>query len=309
MKIIAIFISISLITFMLCNCHSPGDGDQSIPRYYEINALCGDWLDSALFGSSVAISGDSVIVGACGEENWRGAVYIYYNNQVVENNWGKIKKIIAPDTVDDDHFGNAVAISGDYAMVGVQFNDAGFISNGAAYMFYRNAGGADQWGEVKRLTASDAKDNDYFGCSVALYGDYGIVGARDEDGDGNNRGAAYIFYRNAGGADQWGEVKKLTASDAEDDTNFGISVAINGDYAMVGAYRKDNARGAVYVFYRNADGSENWGQIQKILGLDSGDFLGGSIAMSGDFAIVGASDRGPTNSGRAYIYINFGFNL
>jgi hypothetical protein len=118
-------------------------------------------------------------------------------------------------------------------------------------VFERNQGGADGWGEVAKLTASDAEDGDDFGTSVSISGDTVVVGAPWEDGAGSYRGAAYVFERNQGGADGWGEVDKLTASDAEDGDYFGKSVCISRDTLVVGADYEDGAgsdRGAAYVF-------------------------------------------------------------
>ena len=118
-------------------------------------------------------------------------------------------------------------------------------------MFQRNESGADNWGEVKKLTASDAEALDLFGVSVAVVGDTAIVGAHGEGAGGFFSGAAYVFQRDQGGADNWGEVKKLTASDAEADDVFGLSVAVNGDTAVMGAHFGDaggSDAGAAYVF-------------------------------------------------------------
>ena len=84
------------------------------------------------------------------------------------------------------------------------------LNSGSAYIFYRDQGGADNWGQVKKLTASDGAANDYFGFSVSISGDTAIVGAYGDDDNGVNSGSAYIFSRDQGGADNWGEVKKLT---------------------------------------------------------------------------------------------------
>jgi hypothetical protein len=90
----------------------------------------------------------------------------------------------------------SVSISGDYAIVGAYAEDAaGAINTGAAYIFYRNEDGNDNWGEVTKLTASDAEAHDNFGYSVSISGYYAIVGARYEDAGGTNAGAAYLFYR------------------------------------------------------------------------------------------------------------------
>ena len=93
---------------------------------------------------------------------------------------------------------------------------------------------ASTYNEIKKLTASDAEADDRFGVSVSVSGDTAIVGAPDEDAGGSAAGAVYVFQRSQGGADNWGEVTKLTASDAEAGDLFGISVAVSGDTAVVG---------------------------------------------------------------------------
>ena len=105
-------------------------------------------------------------------------------------------------------------------------------NTGAAYIFERNQGGAENWGQVQKLTASDAAVNDQFGRSVAIDVDTVVVGAWLKN---SNAGAAYIFERNQGGAENWGQVKKLTASDAAAGDDFGSSVSINADTVVVGA--------------------------------------------------------------------------
>ena len=213
-----------------------------------------DAEDSDYFGSSVSIDGDCAIVGAHYEDGGgadRGAAYIFDRNQGGADNWGQVAKLIASDTSDSDRLGISVDISGDYAVVGTTYKDDGGNNRGAAYIYGRDEGGADNWGEVVILTASDAEDSDYFGCSVSIDGDYVLIGALYEDGGGVNYGAAYIYGRNYGGQDNWGEMMKLTASDAENGDQFGLSVSIDGDYALVGATFEDDGgsdSGAIYIF-------------------------------------------------------------
>ena len=145
----------------------------------------------------------------------------------------EVKKLTASAAQADARFGRSVAVSGDSAIVGAP--QPGIGENGpagAAYLFERNQGGPDNWGEVTTLTASDAQFNDVFGFSVAISGDTAIVGAF-------RQGAAYIFERNQGGPGNWGEVTKLTASDGQFNDIFGFSVAISGDSAIVGAPQED----------------------------------------------------------------------
>ncbi len=118
--------------------------------------------------------------------------------------------------------------------------------------------------ETVKLLASDAASFDWFGHSVAVAGDTAVVGARFNDDNGSGSGSAYIFQRDAGGIDNWGQVKKLLASDAASD-QFGASVAVAGDTAVVGALSNDSA----YIFQRDAGGIDNWGQVKKLLASDA----------------------------------------
>ena len=202
------------------------------------------------------------IVGANQEDaagSDAGAAYVFVRSQGGADNWGEVKKLNASDAQADDFFGNSVSVSGDIAVVGGQGEDSGGSFAGAAYVFSRNLGGAENWGEVKKLVASDAAADDIFGITVAVDGDVAIVGADREDSGGTNTGAAYLFSRDEGGADNWGELIKLTASDAQDQDEFGNAVALNGDAAVVGASNVDNGggfqAGAAYVFaLRKEDG-------------------------------------------------------
>jgi len=179
----------------------------------------------------------------------------------------------------------------------------------AAYIFQRNQGGADNWGQVKKLLASDAQAFDWFGLRVSISGDTAVVAARHEGAGGVAAGAAYVYQRNESGADNWGEVKKLTASNAQAFGVFGESVAISGDTAVVGAYLEDAGSspsdndnfGAAYVFQRDQGGADNWGQVTKITASDaqSGDLFGRSVAVSSGIAVVGADGEGA--AGAAYI--------
>ena len=118
----------------------------------------------------------------------------------------EVKKLTASDAEAGDFFGYGVALSGDTIIVGAYQGaaPAAASATGAAYVYERNQGGANNWGEVKRLTSSDADALDFFGFSVALSGDIAVVGA-PEEGAMQQAGAAYVFQRNQGGADNWGK--------------------------------------------------------------------------------------------------------
>ncbi len=274
--------------------------------------LASDAQANDLFGASVAVSGDIAVVGAYWEDaagSDAGAAYILQRNEDGADNWGEVTKLTASDAQAGDQFGFSVAVSGDTTVVGASAEDAGGTQAGAAYVFQRDQGGADNWGEVKKLTASDAQAGDTFGRSVAVSGGTAIVGAHQAQASSGNAGTAYVFQRDQGGTDNWGEVKKLTASDAQANDLFGASVAVSADIAVVGAYREDAGgtdAGAAYVFQRNEDGADNWGEVTKLTASDAqaGDWFGFSVALSGDTAVVGArrEDAGGSNAGAAYVF-------
>jgi hypothetical protein len=251
------------------------------------------------------------------------------NQKAQAQNWDETQKIVSGDRAGGDLFGCSVAISGSYAIVGARqvFDDENGLNTnlvphaGAAYLFEQNSSGS--WIEVQKIVASDRDTLDKFGSSVAISGDYAIVGANTEDDDisGNNRlneaGSAYIFERDINGV--WLEVQKIVASDRDSLDHFGQSVAISGNYAIVGAHGEDedanggntsSSAGAAYVFERNTSGS--WQEVGKIVASDrsSGDLFGFSVSISGNYAVVGAYNededaRGrktKNNSGSAYVF-------
>jgi len=296
------------------------DGWGQVKRLLAADGASGDW-----FGNAVAISGDTIVVGAFSEEGAgfdRGAAYVFERNYDRVNpgvplaeNWGEVAKLTASDAGDIDNFGFSVGISDDTIVVGAPYEEGSVgAERGAAYIFTRNEGGRDNWGQVKKLLASDERSNAYFGWSVAISGDTVVVGAYRDGASGSELGAAYIFERNQGGtADNWGQVTKLTAADAATGDRFGSSVAIDNDTVVVGAYLEDSRvidRGAAYVFERNWGGTANqWGQVKKLTASDAqdDDFFGFSVAISNDTVVVGAyGENGfgflPDDRGAAYVF-------
>ena len=259
------------------------------------------------FGDSVSLSGDTVVVGAYGDDDkgfHSGSAYIFYRNQGGTDNWGEVKRITASDGAVGDSFGTSVSLSGDTLVVGASDDDDKGFQSGSAYIFYRNQGGIDNWGEVAKLTASDGAAEDWFSYSVTLSGDTVVVGADYDDDNGLSSGSAYIFYRNQEGTDNWGEVAKLTASDGAEGDHFGWSVSLSGDTLVVGA--SWDSSGSAYIFYRNEGGIDNWGEVKKITASDGavGDLFGTSISLSVDTVVVGAKldDDNGSSAGTAYIF-------
>ena len=287
-----------------CGANPEDPGPGTTMTFQEAKALvASDAQDEDEFGGRVAISGDTVAVGASGEDgagSARGAVYLFSRNQGGADAWGEVRKIAASDAQDLDRFGHSVDLSGDILAVGTV--------SGAVYVYSRNQGGADNWGEVTRIAGSAAQAG--FGLALALTGDCLVVGAPDEDGAGNSQGAAYVFYQDQGGADAWGQVARLTADDAHDLDGFGAAVAVSDQTVVVGAigFRTDDT-GAAYVFSRNLGGADAWGQVWKITASDAQiqDQFGYPVVVLGDTIVVGAAcedGQGEIgdNPGAAYIY-------
>jgi hypothetical protein len=277
-----------------------GDGWSQVGKLVAEDGTVGDW-----FGWSVAIDGDYAVVGAPfapGESSLsQGAAYVFAWSGSA---WTQVDKLTAADAAAWDEFGRAVAISGDYAIVGADHDDEAVgTDQGSAYVFRRSG---DGWTQVGKLTAADAAESDNFGIAAAMDGDYAVVGAwRDDDAAGTDQGSAYIFERSG---DSWNQVAKLVASDAAPDDRFGRAVALNGPYAVVGAFGADGPggdnQGSAYVFERFG---ATWNQVATLVASDgsAGDRLGMSVTVHGEYAVAGASgkDSGSlTGSGAAYVF-------
>ncbi|MCO6480481.1 MAG: PKD domain-containing protein, partial [Phaeodactylibacter sp.] len=264
------------------------------------------------FGFSVDTYGDYVVVGAFQEDGGlsdAGAAYVFKKDHSGSGAWGEVKKLTASDAQSDDYFGYSVSIDGEFIVVGAYSEDTEGSEAGAAYVFHKNEGGADNWGEVKKLTASDGQAGDWFGYSVDISGDNAIVSAYYDDDGGSDAGAAYIFNKDKGGSNNWGQVKKLVAADAQANDRGGLSVAISGEYAVLSAHTETQGgsnAGAAYIFKQDQGGVNNWGEIKKLLASDAqpGDLFGSDLSISGDNIIVGArfEDENGSNAGAAYIF-------
>ncbi len=241
----------------------------------------GDW-----FGGSVALSGDTVLVGAYrddfGTNTDQGSAYVFTRTNGV---WTEQQKLAATDGAGDDLFGESVALSGDTALMGSQHDDDNGSDSGSAYVFVRNG---TTWTQQAKLTAADGAANDYFGRSVALSGDTALVGAAFDDvGANSNQGSAYVFSRTG---TVWTQQQKLNAADGAAGDDFGDSVALMADTALVGATLDDVGaninQGSVYVFFLSGT---VWTEQQKLTatGGATNDFWGGSLGLSGDTALVG----------------------
>ncbi|MFZ5820640.1 MAG: S-layer homology domain-containing protein, partial [Chloroflexota bacterium] len=314
------------------------------------------------FSYSVALSGDTVVIGAYREDSSTtgvngnqdddsaedaGAAYVFVRDG---ETWSQQAYLKASNTDPTDRFGYSVAISDDTIVIGAPFEDSnttgvngppnnGYPDSGAAYVFVRNG---ETWSQQAYVKASNTDIWDYFGNSVSISGDTLVVGANGEDSNstgvngfqGNNTatdaGAAYVFTRSG---ETWSQQAYLKASNTEDFDNFGI-VSISGDTIVVSAYRESsNATGvngnqdnnlaadsgAAYVFAR--DGGI-WSQQAYLKASNTGasDYFGWSTSISGDTILVGAygedssatgvdgnqADNSAYNAGAAYVFTREG---
>ncbi len=260
---------------------------QQIAKLLPNDGAAGD-----LFGSSVAISGSTAIVGV-----WRDADNGSDSGSacLFDTTTGRqIAKLLPGDGAAFDHFGHSVAISGTTAIVGAENDDDNDEQSGSAYLFDTSTGQ-----QIAKLLANDGAWYDYFGASVAISGEVAIVGAFWDDDNGQNSGSAYLFDSTTGQ-----QLFKLLADDGAAGDGFGWSVAISGATAIVGASGDDDngaTSGSAYLF-----DTTTGAQIAKLLANDgaAGDVFGSSVAISGDTAIVAArwdNDNGD-GSGSAYLF-------
>ena len=258
------------------------------------------------FGWSVAVDGDTMVVGAPSDDSRRGAAYVYVRESGV---WSEAAKLTASDRGAYDRFGDSVAIDGDTVVVGADQDDDGGSDSGSAYVFSEPAGGWVNATSDVKLTASDPAANDRFGFSVAVDGGTVVVGAWGDDDGGTNSGSTYVFSEPASGWVSATSDVKLTASDPAAYDYFGMSVAVDGATVVVGAWGDDDGgtdSGSVYVFSEPASGWVSASSDVKLTASDPAayDRFGRSVAIDGGTVVVGAwgDDDGVTDSGSAYVF-------
>ncbi len=256
------------------------------------------------FGFSVSIDNNMAIVGAPFDGdlgNGSGSVYFYNLNG---NTWSLDSKQFAADTSGGHQFGRAVSILNNRAIIGaVSARNNSSASSGAAYVFEYDG---SNWIETAKLLALDGASSDLFGLSIELQENRVIIGAEGDDINSSNRdsGAAYVFDYDG---TNWSQTTKLTASDRRERDNFGHSVSLSGDTALIGAYRDDFGSltnfGSVYVFEFNGT---NWAQSSKLIANDaaSSDSFGTSVSLVGNRALIGSpgDDDNGGSSGSVYIF-------
>ena len=273
------------------------------------------------FGASVAIDGNTAVVGAY--RGGSGAAYVFAKD--AQGFWRKAATLTASDGVAGDEFGISVAVDGDTAVIGANKDDDNGVDSGSAYVFTKPVSGWADATETAKLIASDGKASDEFGIYVAVSGNIVVVGApgRDtKDTDGNvidaDVGSAYVFVKpttSNGWADASGnETAKLTAIGGAANDKFGTAVAVDGDTTVVGAPGDDIDEGSAYVFVKPVSSWVDATETAKLTASDGAakDKFGTSVAVDGDTIVVGApgddididsNDTDETDVGSAYVFV------
>ena len=265
------------------------------PSWVETQKLyASDGGDSDEFGYEVGISGDIAVLTAPSDFPMGiltgGSAYVFERSG---NSWVETGKLFPNDASPQDHFGEAVAISGSRIVIGTPQDDPVGSSSGSAYVFEKVG---SVWTQTAKLVASDGAQADAFGYSVAIEGDSIVIGSLTDDGPAgqSNSGSAYVFEHMLG---TWAEKQKLLPNDPAANQLFGTSVSISVSNVLVGASQDSTAgpvSGSVYVFEKQGP---TWIQTQELTASDSNaqTYFGAFLTHVGTTAIIGAPGDSDTS--------------
>jgi hypothetical protein len=281
--------------------------DGMCKQQMKLTATNGTVVD--FFGYQLSISGNVLVVGSYGEAR------VFEKND--DNSWTQTAKLTAGDGASNDAFGRSVDIYGNIIIVGAALHN----TTGAAYIYSRQDGG--KWTQTAKITASDGKEGDTFGYTVAASEDLVVVGTYESSSD-----AVYIFEKDANSGN-WNETRKLLTHNSPRDLSisgnvlavssanpwseivyernetdgswartmnltspsgghgFGNSVSVDGDVLIIGAFYSDFYKGAAYVYEKN---QTTWELTAKLTADDGSDFdyFGSSVGVAGCTIVVGA---------------------
>ncbi|GAB5443567.1 MAG: hypothetical protein Fues2KO_39160 [Fuerstiella sp.] len=291
----AVTISGDTIVVGSAGYNSSDAGTGSVYVFQRINGVwhqqakltASDGADGDLFGWSVAVENNTLIVGSRQDDDRgreSGSAYVFHRDGTT---WNQQAKVTPTDATSLDNFGSSVAISGNRFVVGSPNDDEAAQYAGAVYTYVRNDEGTpgdpndDSWRQEAKLVASDAAAFDGFGRSVSVQDQTIAVSANGDDDGGRDSGSVYVFAESGG---VWNEQAKLTASDRRSFDRFGASLALRDDRIVVGAVGDDDrgsTSGSAYVFERNA---ATWSQTSKLTASDgaAGDVFGRAVAVVED---------------------------
>jgi hypothetical protein len=252
------------------------------------------------FGVDVAVEGDRVLVGAPdsdGSATDQGTAFLFARSG---DDFAFDGELLDPAPEQSDRMSRSVGLSGDVLFAGAPGATENSVASGSVVMFQPS--GLGGWELLGKLTPSDAVDGTVFGEALDVSGDLLVVGDYGNDQRGVDAGAAYVFEAEAG---FWNEVAKLAPAELEAGDQFGLGVAADDGWVLVGSWNDDDAgqeAGAVYVFH---DAGSGWQLVDKLLASDAAPFasFGGSLALDYPYAVVGAhyEDSAADNAGAVYV--------
>lgn len=264
----------------------------------KLTAADGEIGDS--FGTSVAVSDDTVLVGAVGGDDAgsdSGSAYVFRWDGTT---WNQNQKLLPPSGSSGDQFGSAVSLSADYIIVGAKLDDHNGVNRGSAYSFRWNGA---SWGQRQKLISNDGAAQDEFGSSVFLVENRVIIGSPGDDDAGMDSGAAYIFGLNG---TTWTQLSKLRPLDGTAGARFGMAAGLTSDLAVIGAHGdmvNGVPAGSAYIFRSLQD---TWVQEQKLTASNGAadDAFGHSVAVDGNVAVVGVKgdDQMGGEAGAVYLF-------
>jgi hypothetical protein len=240
---------------------------------------------NSFYGYSVAVDGNTAVVGALDDAAGLGAAYVLVRTGTT---WSLQQKLTAADGAANDQFGYSVAVSGDTAFVGAAGKAGG---QGYVYAFTRSG---TTWAQQQEFTEPSGAADDCFGCALALRGSTAVIGA---DGASGNLGTAYVFT--ASGT-TWSQQAEFLGASASDFFGFSVALSPDGGTALVGAFGASGGVGSAYVFTRSGT---TWSQPQPPLVASdgrAGDRFGYAVALGNATAIIGAYGKG--GPGAAYVF-------
>ena len=208
---------------------------QSATTIEDFVLTASDGMNGDLFGVSVAMDGNTAVVGSLEALGGVGAAYVFVKPGTGWRNMTETAKLTPSDGNIGEEFGATVSISGNTIVVGAPSASVGGVVQGAAYVFVKPATGWKDMTETAKLSATDGADGALFGGGVGTSGNTIVVGASAGGTGDPSPGSAYVFVEPVGGWTDMTQTAELTASDGVDYNDFGSSVGISGRTVIVGA--------------------------------------------------------------------------
>jgi hypothetical protein len=302
----------NFIVASAAGANANGNGDQGKVYVYTYNSggssystmlTPTDGYANDLFGSSLAMHNNFIIAGAPNNNilfsEAQGSAYVFHFNG---STWQEMANLTLPGSHPNDRLGQSVAIYGNYAVVASKsaiVNDQGV--QGKVCMFQYNGA---SWSYLTTITSPVNTPNQYFGCSVSLYGDTLVVGASENVNNANGEGKVYVYTRNG---NTWNLQATLTPADAHENDGFGTSVHVNKGYLIVGAPAASvngSRQGKSYIYKSSAQG---W-SLQSVLTSSNGsiyDGFGDVVHINEHTAFCsapGATVSSQEDNGRIYFF-------